>query len=604
MQSKYSLFAVVLLLICFSLVQAQTNISYEKLPDVAISGDENRDMRNLEVIESNYQLNIPPYSSGSFVWDLHNITDAATGYDLQSNSSCQQLWLDVNTGFMHAVFTYSQESGNNWPDRTTLYFGSTNAGVDWFELGPVPNTSRCGYPAIYGDANGSAIILNHNAVFGTTHTTVMPDNSSFEYNFSNFDPGVLPEGDPIWPRFIVAPNGDYIFASSRNVQPADSFYVNIFTPGTGTFRGYEPWDGNNAEVYTFGISPSGKIGLAYIGQPNGTSYINDGDVFLSESMDNGQNWSTPVKIYERDHSVDTTWGAMRGLTLNYFGEEACIFFETAWQDFAAGTYQQGNINELYFWSANVNGGDPVVFLDSSWPNYNPGGGANDVYMGVCRPVLARSEDGTALFLAFSAASGEVWPDTLTEQSPYFDGYFSYSTDGGENWTDPEKFTPDGPPLLDWRYPSIAPIIAPNPPDDDVYTVHIVVQGDTLPGSTVQVAAPMIVGVTAKYYHFSTDIVIVGVDDDGNVVNNFNLEQNYPNPFNPSTQIKYTLAEQSNVTLKVYDVLGNEVANLVNKNQNAGSYNVNFDASGLASGLYIYKLSAGNFTSSKKMLLLK
>jgi len=601
MCNKITTFTVVIMLLGFVSLQAQTSISYEKLSDVGISGDENRDMSNIEVIESNSTIHFNPVNSGSFTWDVHNITNAATGYDLQSNSSCQQLWLDVNTGFMHAVFTNSQETAA-WADRTTLYFGSTNSGVDWFELGPVPNTSRCGYPAIYGDANGSAIILNHNAVFATTRTTIMPDNSPFEYNFGNFDPGVIPEGDPIWPRFIVAQNGDYIFASSRNISPPDSFYVNIFTPGTSTFRGYEPWDGNNAEVYTFGISPSGKIGLAYIGQPNGTSYVNDADVFLSESTDNGQTWTTPLKIYERDHSVDTTWGAMRGLTINYFGEEACVLFETAWQDAVAGTYQQGNINELYFWSANVNGGDPVVLIDESWPNYNVGGGANDVYMGVCRPVLSRSQDGNVLFLAFSASSGEVWPDTLTEQSPYFDGYFSYSTDGGENWMEPEKFTPDGPTRLDWRYPSIASIIPLTPPD--VYTVHIVVQGDTLPGSTVQVTAPMIVGVTAKHYHFSTDITIVGVDDDEFVVNEFNLEQNYPNPFNPSTKINYTIAERSNVTLKVFDVLGNEVAVLVNSNQGAGSYNINFDASNLASGLYIYTLKTGNFASSKKMMLLK
>ena len=99
-------------------------------------------------------------------------------------------------------------------------------------------------------------------------------------------------------------------------------------------------------------------------------------------------------------------------------------------------------------------------------------------------------------------------------------------------------------------------------------------------------------------------VPVGDQIDNVVVNDFTLEQNYPNPFNPSTQINYTLAERSNVTIKVYDVLGNEVATLVNTTQEAGAYDVNFDASQLSSGLYIYTLNAGNFTSSKKMMLLK
>ena len=83
-----------------------------------------------------------------------------------------------------------------------------------------------------------------------------------------------------------------------------------------------------------------------------------------------------------------------------------------------------------------------------------------------------------------------------------------------------------------------------------------------------------------------------------------LLSNYPNPFNPSTTIKYQLKEPGFVTLKVYDILGKEVATLVNENKGAGYYTVNFDASKLASGLYIYRLEVNNFVESKKMLLTK
>ena len=85
---------------------------------------------------------------------------------------------------------------------------------------------------------------------------------------------------------------------------------------------------------------------------------------------------------------------------------------------------------------------------------------------------------------------------------------------------------------------------------------------------------------------------------------FSLEQNYPNPFNPSTIINYQLPKAGNVTLKVYDVLGKEVATLVNEEKPAGNYEVEFDASNLASGVYYYQLRAGEFLFSKKMLLLK
>ncbi|MFA6025666.1 MAG: T9SS type A sorting domain-containing protein, partial [Ignavibacteriaceae bacterium] len=77
-----------------------------------------------------------------------------------------------------------------------------------------------------------------------------------------------------------------------------------------------------------------------------------------------------------------------------------------------------------------------------------------------------------------------------------------------------------------------------------------------------------------------------------------------NPFNPSTVISWQLAVGSNVTLKVYDVLGKEVATLVNNELQAGTYSVNFNASNLSSGIYFYALRAGNYAQTKKMILLR
>jgi len=85
---------------------------------------------------------------------------------------------------------------------------------------------------------------------------------------------------------------------------------------------------------------------------------------------------------------------------------------------------------------------------------------------------------------------------------------------------------------------------------------------------------------------------------------YSLAQNQPNPFNPTTTIKYSLSEQQFVSLKIFDILGKEVATLVNENKPAGNYEVNFDASNLSSGVYFYQLRAGNFTEMKKMILIK
>jgi hypothetical protein len=85
---------------------------------------------------------------------------------------------------------------------------------------------------------------------------------------------------------------------------------------------------------------------------------------------------------------------------------------------------------------------------------------------------------------------------------------------------------------------------------------------------------------------------------------FYLGQNYPNPFNPSTNIKYSIPADGNVTLKVYDILGKEVSTLVNEFQQAGTFDVVFEGSGLASGVYYYQLTSGELTSTKKLMLTK
>ncbi|HLP16893.1 MAG TPA: sugar-binding protein, partial [Bacteroidota bacterium] len=96
----------------------------------------------------------------------------------------------------------------------------------------------------------------------------------------------------------------------------------------------------------------------------------------------------------------------------------------------------------------------------------------------------------------------------------------------------------------------------------------------------------------------------GVTESGVVPAAYALEQNYPNPFNPATKINYTLAKPGVTTLKIFDVLGREVMTLVNEMQTAGNHIATFNASRLASGMYIYKLESGSFSSVKKMMFLK
>jgi hypothetical protein len=100
-------------------------------------------------------------------------------------------------------------------------------------------------------------------------------------------------------------------------------------------------------------------------------------------------------------------------------------------------------------------------------------------------------------------------------------------------------------------------------------------------------------------------VLVNVHSENlDIVDNFHLFQNHPNPFNPSTTITYSITENVPVSLKIYDILGAEVVQLVNENQKPGFYRVKFDASNLSSGIYMFRLVAGDYVSVKKMTLLK
>ncbi len=96
----------------------------------------------------------------------------------------------------------------------------------------------------------------------------------------------------------------------------------------------------------------------------------------------------------------------------------------------------------------------------------------------------------------------------------------------------------------------------------------------------------------------------GVEEEFNHANTFNLSQNYPNPFNPQTTINYYLGSLSEVQITIYDIRGREIKTLINNRQNAGQYSVTLDASDFASGFYIYRLKAGSFERSRKMLLLR
>ena len=118
--------------------------------------------------------------------------------------------------------------------------------------------------------------------------------------------------------------------------------------------------------------------------------------------------------------------------------------------------------------------------------------------------------------------------------------------------------------------------------------------------------------STSYLYFSTVqqaidtslTMVTGIKNNNIIPEHYSLEQNYPNPFNPTTYIHFSIPKSGDVSLKVYDVQGREITEYFNELLNAGTYNFEFDGSGLSSGVYFYRLVAGDFISTKKMILTK
>ncbi len=128
--------------------------------------------------------------------------------------------------------------------------------------------------------------------------------------------------------------------------------------------------------------------------------------------------------------------------------------------------------------------------------------------------------------------------------------------------------------------------------------HIVLDPHTVTATVIDTF-----GVNIGYHELASEVL--GIKElSSNVPDNYSLSQNYPNPFNPTTMIRFSLKEQGNVSLKVYNVIGQLVSTLVNEQKPAGTFEYNFDASNLSSGIYFYTIKAGDFSATRKMILMK
>lgn len=265
---------------------------------------------------------------------------------------------------------------------------------------------------------------------------------------------------------------------------------------------------------------------------------------------------------------------------------------------ATGAGLQGNIGveaiaEVF--ETDNNGWDGRVIMEYSnngqydsydtLVNFSYGGLNQQGYM----PVVATDKDGEIIVA--------TWVGKGVGTNNYNDIFMSYRKLTDNYWSTPVNLT-ESADIHETSY-HMAPVVKSL--GNNQYQIFVVYQWPK-DGAYTSDADLKVTSLMVGNYVFTA--APTGTEDSKVKVNNFELMQNYPNPFNPTTRIQFVLPQSMNVTLKVYDVMGKEIATLLDGKANAGLNTVEFNASNLGSGVYFYKLNAGSYSSTKKMVLTK
>ncbi|MCX6161236.1 MAG: T9SS type A sorting domain-containing protein [Ignavibacteriae bacterium] len=538
------------------------------------------------------------YSQG---WTLtYTNTGASTIYDLASSSSPK--WIEQDPlipDYIHIVIMSSPvgDPSPSFPGRRSSYYFSSDKGLTWSFTGNVYN-GKTGFPSIALADDGSAVISHHGAISGQVMITVYKDAAPGLGSFTQLSPGI----------------SNYMFGKFC-MTSSFALPVKVVLIGTGmtsdsasrtnyTGSGWSPMTlvtNTTPEAYVLSRGKDGRIGIAYMN--HNLSSSDNGSVFFIESTDNGTSFSAPVKIFQP--SPSDSLAAFRGIAMAYKNNTACVTFEIVNQVSGTSTYYMQSPAKIMFWCPRLPGSDPnrsqviadrtnvpIPIADSIKT------GVNDQFGSLSRPVIGVSADTNIIYVAFQAFTNR-WGGSADTTN--FKAIYLTQAGGNFNFDAPAKITPDAP-LRDWSYPSLTAWNEKTPGFGDVYLCAL---SDSIPGTYVNSTAngPS----NAQLYFIHARRVEVGIKQINGLAVDYKLEQNYPNPFNPSTIIRYSVSagnRTQNVKLTVYDALGKEIAVLVNEKHNQGEYEVTFNAAAYPSGVYFYKLTSGNYSSVKRMVLVR
>jgi hypothetical protein len=547
-----------------------------------------------------------------------------TWYDYATNNQMGRM-LNHSANGIHFAFMKRQPDQNG--TRYVAYnYLDTGLG---FLLGDIEVTTAqaTGWGRVINGQNDEALVVMHGGAIW-----LWQDAMEAGYSFNT----VLSITDPLGPVFPgIARQGDNVVflgqLDNANWTGGDTILVsrdymaswtgyNIFPeePQVTDYGPGEMWptfDPTDATGNTWRVvygppnktaTPNGSINLATttdFGASFTTEMIWDDDSVVVQGSNEAQyiieNFNQLNSMYTQDGVYHIVFGAVQGIIDTTTSTAIDMFPILYWND------RDRQMIELTTpeISRPVNPGVKDTLAD-----YRPGNGIGNAY-----PILSEGpnpgevvcvwqqweDDGSGHPVMCAQASG----GNSTNGVFATDIWGSYSSDGGATWSTP--FFVAGTPAESDVYPNLPDQFLWNATLDSIY-LDVLWMDDVNGGVSL---------TNFGYYTEFNEAIwmydrvaipqfVNSIGDDDNLVSRYSLAQNYPNPFNPTTTISFEIQKTENVMIEVFNTLGEKVATVLNDRMTAGPHEITFDASNLASGVYVYRMTAGDVNFSKKMMLLK
>lgn len=366
---------------------------------------------------------------------------------------------------------------------------------------------------------------------------------------------------------------------------------------------------NGASWNSIPLPPPVTDALTFAVNSNDEIFLSDfWNSSLVRSTDNGNTWDTVSTPF-----YDGRQGLISHIKFNNQGYIFLYYDDHQLNNSKRGFYKSTDDGASWTKAAATGLTNPSIISFEFAPN-------NDLYVATeTHGLVYRSTNDGENFTQTNFAERE-W---LNKVAIYSDGTvfvggeggFWYSTDNGDTWTihNTNLVNPSDPGVKDIVVDNNGDLYA-TPFDGGAGVSHD--KGNTWTRiddglTTTNTVNPLLIANNYLFAGsrdagvFRSVSTITAVELDNNVIpNNFMLSQNYPNPFNPITSIQYGISRRQFVALKIYNVLGREITTLANEVESPGNYEVKFNATNLPSGIYFYRLQAGSFVETKKMILLK